>query len=167
MISFKRWRLFLLCLQLIICTAWLSSCEKIDLYERTVAIPKNEWSSRFAPAFSFEISDTASSYQVYIILRHDDRYNYNNIWLNLVAQGPDGKKVPFTQIEMPLADKEKGWLGSGMADLYEHRIPITLDPQKFSFNRKGTYRFTLAHMMREDPLQHVLNVGLRLERKAQ
>lgn len=166
MISFNRWKAFFLVAQLAIGVASLSSCEKIDLYERTVAIPKNEWSSRYAPSFSFEISDTASPYQVYIILRHDDRYNYNNIWLNLVAEGPDGKKAAFNQIEMPLADKEKGWLGSGMGDLYEHRIPITLDPQQFSFNRKGVYRFTLGHVMREDPLQHVLNVGLRLERKA-
>jgi gliding motility-associated lipoprotein GldH len=73
--------------------------------------------------------------------------------------------VQFPQIEMPLAAKEKGWLGSGMGDLFEHRIPITLDPTKFSTSKTGTYRFTLEHIMREDPLQHILNAGIRIEKK--
>jgi gliding motility-associated lipoprotein GldH len=142
-----------------------SSCQTIDLYERTAAMPGNEWNSKFKPQFVFTIKDTTAIYQAYIIIRHDDRYNYNNIWLNLYAQGPDGKTVQFPQIEMPLAAKEKGWLGSGMGDLFEHRIPITLDPTKFSTSKTGTYRFTLEHIMREDPLQHILNAGIRIEKK--
>lgn len=154
------------CLQLLVCGLWLSSCQTIDLFEKTTAIPNHEWSSKFVPQFSFDIKDTTAFYQVYVIIRHDDRYNYNNIWINLTAQGPDGQKVSFTQIEIPLALKEKGWLGSGMGDVYEHRVPITLDPAKFQMARKGTYRFSIAHAMREDPLQQVLNVGLRIEKKA-
>ena len=68
-------------------------------------------------------------------------------------------------LELPLASSEKGWLGTAMDDLYEHRIAVTLDPAKFNFSKNGEYAFSMEQAMREDPLQNVLNVGLRIEKK--
>ncbi len=155
---------FLLYLHLIACSLWLSTCQTIDLYERVAAIPKHRWQSSFRPVFKFIINDTTVPYQLYIILRHNDRYNYNNIWLNLYAQVPGEAAQKFT-VELPLATNEKGWLGSGMDDLYEHRIALTLDPNKFNFRKAGTYTFTIEHIMREEPLENVMNVGVRIEKK--
>jgi gliding motility-associated lipoprotein GldH len=142
----------------------LASCDTIDLYEKTVAIPKHQWSSSFRPEFTFEIKDTSVPYQVYIILRHTDRYNYNNIWVNLVTKAP-ADTIQKVQYELPLASKEKGWLGSAMDDIYEHRVAITPQNQKLYFRKPGVYTFTLEHTMREDPLQQVLDVGLRIEKQ--
>jgi gliding motility-associated lipoprotein GldH len=146
------------------CGLWLSSCTPIDLYEKVVAIPQHEWKSSFKPAFTFEIKDTTSPYQVYVILRHNNQYNYNNIWINLHTKSPDGT-VSKAQYELPLATNEKGWLGTGMDDLYEHRIALTPINQQFYFKKAGTYTFSLEHIMREEPLEHVLNAGLRIEKK--
>lgn len=82
----------------------------------------------------------------------------------MYAQAPGDSAQKF-MLELPLATNEKGWLGTAMDDLYEHRVALTLDPQKFNFKKKGTYIFTLEQVMREDPLQHVLNAGIRLEKK--
>ncbi len=149
----------------VLCSIVMSSCNSIDLFEKTVAIPGHQWSSGLKPKFDFTITDTSAAYQLYIIIRHSDKYNFNNIWLTLYATAPDGTTTQFPQIEMPLAAKEKGWLGSGMGDIYEHRIPLTLDPVKLPMNKAGNYTFTLQQIMREDPLQHVLNAGLRIEKK--
>ena len=106
------------------CSFILSSCTTIDLYEKVETIPAQEWKASFKPAFTFTIKDTTAPYQLFIILRHNDKYNYNNIWLRLHTKGPDGK-VAKAQYEMPLATNEKGWLGTGMDDFYEHRIALT------------------------------------------
>lgn len=152
---------------LVPCTLFFSSsCTHVDLYEKTVPIPRHEWSSSFKPQFKFTIKDTAVPYQVYIILRHNDLYNYNNIWINLYTKAP-GDTVQKVQYELPLASKEKGWLGSAMDDIYEHRISITPQNQKLYFKRSGEYTFTIEQIMREDPLQHVMDVGLRLEKKSE
>lgn len=142
----------------------LASCQTIDLYEKVKPIPGHEWRSDFRPAFKFEIKDTTSSYQLYIILRHTEKYNYNNIWVNLHVQTPDNKKQSFL-LELPLATNEKGWLGSGMDDVYEHRIALTMDPARLNFTKSGEYQFMLEHIMRQDPLEHVMNAGLRIEKK--
>ncbi len=151
---------------LLACGFWLSSCQTVDLYEKNIPLPRQEWSAAYKPRFNFVIRDTAAAYQLYIVLRHNEQYNYNNIWLNLYAQEP-GKPAQKFMLELPLATSERGWLGTGMDDLYEHRIPITIDPSKFTFTHPGTYNFMLEQVMREDPLEHVFNIGLRLERKPQ
>jgi hypothetical protein len=66
--------------------------------------------------------------------------------------------------EFILANNKRGWLGSSMDDLIEHRIPFNDKPARL---RAGTYSFTLQQDMREDPLDHVMNAGVRVEKAKQ
>ncbi|MFI5186804.1 MAG: gliding motility lipoprotein GldH [Chitinophagales bacterium] len=136
-----------------------SSCTSIDLYEKDVTIPGFKWKSSFKPEFTFMIKDTTVPYQLFLVLRHNDKYNYNNIWINLYSQ-PPGDSLHKAAFELPLATNEK-WLATGMDDIYEHRIRIT-DPQYF---KAGLYHFKVEQIMREDPLENVMDVGLRMEKK--
>mgnify|MGYP003461691057 FL=1 len=52
-----------------------------------------------------------------------------------------------------------------MDDIYEHHIPLTPAGTPFYFRKPGEYIFTIEQAMREDPLEHVMNVGLRIEKK--
>lgn len=142
----------------------LSSCQSIDLFEKVETLPGQQWSSGFKPVFQFDIKDTTVPYQLFVILRHTNKYNYNNIWIKLHTLSPDST-ASQAQYELPLATNEKGWLGTGMDDLYEHRIALTPLNQDFYFKKSGQYRFTLEQVMREDPLQHVMNIGFRIEKK--
>ena len=162
MTAFKKIRC-LCCLLLIASCSFLFSCKHVNLYEKVIPVPKHQWQSSFKPAFTFNIQDTAVPYQLYFIVRHNNQYKYNNVWVNLYAKGPADTVHKFV-LELPLANKE-GWLGSGMDDVFEHRIGFVLDPQKFRFDRAGEYNFTLEQIMRDDPLANIMDVGLRLEKK--
>lgn len=83
----------------------------------------------------------------------------------MMVKGPADSTLQKFTLELPLANSEKGWLGSGMDDLYEQRIALMLDPQKVSFKQSGQYTFVLEQIMRDDPLEHVLNAGIRIEKK--
>ena len=147
------------CLFFVSCTLVLSSCTKIDLYEKDITIPGFRWKSNFQPEFTFTIKDTTSPYQLFLVLRHTEKYNFNNIWITLYSQ-PPGDTLHKASFELQLANNEK-WLASGMDDIYEHRIKLT-DPQ---YLKPGVYRFRMQQIMREDPLENVMNVGLRVEKK--
>ena len=140
------------------CTLYLVSCSTVDLYEKTVPLPDHEWKGVYKPEFEFIIKDTLSLYQVFFVMRHTEKYNYKNIWINLYSGQPGDtlRKAPF---ELQLATNEK-WLGSGLDDIYEHRIQLTR-PVRF---KAGKHKLILENIMREDPLQHVLNVGIRIEK---
>jgi gliding motility-associated lipoprotein GldH len=147
----------LLCL--ISCALCLTSCFDIDLYEKNVTVPRFKWQAGYQPEFDFTITDTTSLYQLYFVIRHNEKYEFNNIWFNLYSQ-PPGDTVHKTLYEVKLATND-GWLGAGMDDIYEHRHALT-EPLRL---RAGNYHFKLEQMMRQDPLANVMNVGLRVEKK--
>jgi gliding motility-associated lipoprotein GldH len=136
-----------------------ASCETIDIYEKTVAFPNHNWKSAERPSFTFEITDTTTLYNIFLVLRHEDAYSYNNIWVNLTVKGP--ADTITIRREFILGNNRKGWLGSGMDDIFEHRIPFNNKPTPL---RKGKYVFTLQQDMREDPLDYVMNAGVRVEK---
>ncbi|MBN8878573.1 MAG: gliding motility lipoprotein GldH [Sphingobacteriales bacterium] len=139
----------------------LYNCTTIDLYEKTVTIPQHAWKSNFRPSFEFAIKDTTSLYRIFLVLRHNEKYSFSNIYVNLYVKGPGQDSTLQIQKDLTLATSEKGWLASGMDDIYEHRIELA---EKQSL-KAGTYKFTLEQIMREDPLQNVLNAGIRLEKQ--
>ena len=137
------------------------SCAKIDLFEKQAQIPSQEWHYSNIPTFTFQIADTVSLYNLYIVLRHTDAYNYNNIWLRLGSKGP-GDTMHFQNINLVLANDAKGWEGTGADDIFEVRKNIT--PGPVPLKKPGIYTFSIAQIMRENPLKHILNVGFRVEK---
>jgi gliding motility-associated lipoprotein GldH len=155
-------RLFLF---LVPCTLCLASCTTIDLYEKSVAIPGHAWKNSYQPSFTFTIKDTTSAYHLYLILRHNDKYSFNNIYVNIYALTPDTDTAQAIRRDLTLGSDAEGWKNaSGMDDIYEHRLPLT-EEQPLYFRKPGNYTFSVEQIMREDPLKNVLNVGLRIEKK--
>ena len=142
---------------------WTACSLPSDVFEKNVAIPGQQWESSFRPVIDFTIQpeDTSSRYNVYLVLRHTDAYNFNNIWIKATVLQPGDTTVHSERYDLLLATNDKGWLGSGMDDIYEHRVQIQ---QQTRFARPGKYSITLEQIMREDPLKHILNVGVRIEK---
>ena len=138
----------------------VAGCETKQLYEQTTIFPNHNWPSKQANKYQFEIQDTNAAYKVYFVIRHHNAYNYKNIWLQLNTIAPN--KISTKQsLNLNLADDEKGWLGTGMDDIYDQRIPIGKEAVHFS---KGMYTFIVEHTMREDPLENILSTGIRVEK---
>ncbi len=137
---------------------FITSCKQIDLHEQNTTIPKNKWQSDFLSKSTFDIKDTNCIYNVYIVLRHKDAYDYSNIWLNVGFQKA-GEVTKFRKFNLTLSNDSKGWEGVGMNDIWEVRKLIARERLK-----KGTYNISVAHIMRQNPLQHIMNVGVRVEK---
>lgn len=151
---------------LVITASLLASCTTADLYEKTVTIPGHSWQSSFKPAFTFTIRDTTAGYKLLFIIRHNDKYSFNNIWLNLTVKSPGQAAPKSFRFPLTLATDDKGWLATGMDDIYEHQLPLNdeLIKNDVSLRTPGDYTFTIEQIMREDPLNNVLNAGLRIEK---
>jgi gliding motility-associated lipoprotein GldH len=152
----RRYALLVISLSL-----FLFSCGNIDLFEKQESIPKQEWFYNNVPEFTFNIQDTVSLYNIYIVIRHTDQYNYNNIWLKVGSQFP-GDSMQYKKLNLRLGTDAKGWEGVGLDDIFEVRSIIT--PGPVSFKKPGDYVFSIAQIMRENPLLHILNIGLRVEK---
>jgi gliding motility-associated lipoprotein GldH len=145
----------------ILSAVMICSCETMDIFEKTVKIPDHAWDASFRPTFTFSITDTTAFYNIFFVIRHSDAYGYNNIWVNTTSTSPGDTTSRTQRFDFPLATQEK-WLGTGMDDIYEHRVLLYREPVKF--RRPGTYKVAYEQAMRENPLRHVMNLGLRVEK---
>jgi len=92
----------------------ISSCQTVDLYEKTVNIPGHQWKSSFKPSFTFTIIDTSAPYKLFITLRHRDKYHFNNIYLNLATLQPGQDSAQNASFDLNLGTDADGWKGTGM-----------------------------------------------------
>ena len=138
------------------------SCRQVDVFEKNAVIPNYEWSSNFAAKGNFIISDTVSAYNIYLVLRHTDAYQYNNIWLNIGLQ-PPGDSMYMQKVDLKLGDDATGWEGTGMNDIWEVRKLLNGEPKRFK--KAGSYNFNISQIMRDNPLRNVMSAGLRIEKK--
>lgn len=139
---------------------FFAACNTIDVYEKRTPFANFQWNTTNKPTFNFTITDTTSYYNIFVVIRHEDAYHFNNLWLNVTTKAPSASPVS-QQLELILANNGKGWLGSGIDDIYTHRVRITNAPIKL---KAGDYQFTLQQVMRENPLQSVLDAGIRVEK---
>jgi gliding motility-associated lipoprotein GldH len=145
---------------LIICLA-LFSCRQTDLFEKNTTIPAYEWQSNFIARGSFKITDTSSSYYIYLVIRHTDAYKYNNLWLNVGIQAP-GDSMQYRKVDVQLGDDANGWKGTGMNDIWEVRELFNEDAKPFK--KAGTYNFNISQLMRDNPLAHIMSAGIRVDK---
>lgn len=153
----------ILCGWALICIL-LTGCLPSPYYQKNTPVPRAQWTYNFQPTYQFEISDTTALYNLYFIIRHTEVYPYSNIWLNIYTKMPGDSTFQQARIEIPLAEPSGKWLGRGMGDIWEQRMPITRNDGPMIFNRKGMYQIKLEQAMRINPLPEVLNIGLRVEK---
>lgn len=149
----------LFCLSVVVCL-FIISCKQVDVFEKNTNIPAMKWQNDFAATGTFNIDDTLSPYNLFVVLRHTDAYMYNNIWLNVGLQSP-GDSLFFQKIDLSLGNDADGWEGTGMNDIWEVRKPLA---QNKRFRKKGEYHFSIFHVMRDNPLASIMSVGLRVEK---
>ncbi len=147
---------------ILVLSCFFAGCLPAPYYQKEEPVPQDAWNYNFKPTFTFDIADTTLVYQPYFIIRHTQAYPYSNLWMWIYIKVPGDSVIKKERINVPLAEANGKWLGRGMGEIYEQRLPIQFD--SISFNKKGTYQVSLEQNMRVNPLPEVLNVGFRLEK---
>ena len=127
-----------------------------------------KWSKDQAMEFAFSGLDSTLPHQMFITLRNDNQYPFNNLFLIVELNAPDGTSQRDT-LEYEMADAEGNWLGSGMGSVRENKLWYR---ENVVFPDSGVYRVTISHAMRKngsvegmEDLPGVLDVGLQIEKK--
>jgi gliding motility-associated lipoprotein GldH len=141
---------------------FLSGCDENVVYKAHEDIDDGLWYIKNKPVFKVEITDTTQAYNIYYLLRNTLQYPYYNLYLTRNFTGPDQKVISNTLEEVYLSNETTGKpYGHGLGDLFDHKIPFL---KNYHFPRSGTYTFTLAQSMRQNPLPFVMSVGISVEK---
>lgn len=155
-ISMKRLNMYLIFTLIFIAF----SCQEGAYFEKNESIANRNWNYNDTKNFPVHIDDIGQKYDLFINVRHTSDYTFSNLFLQIFEEGK--AESDTTRIEIKLAELDGRWTGKKKGDLYEHQITAK---ENFSFRDTGIYVFRIEQNMRENPLLHINDVGVKLVKK--
>ena len=145
----------------------IASCDTNPLYIKYNSL-NGGWLKDSVQHFSFPNGDKSILTNSYLMLRVNQKYRYNNIFVIITVTNSNGTILKDT-IEYKVADNLGKFIGSKMINIYElsllHKKGIQLIP-------KENYFINVEHAMRNtdetvgvERLEGVLDVGYKLEKE--
>lgn len=144
----------------VVMTILFAACGQKDFYVRNVPIDLGVWPPGLFYRFEVPVRDTAGSYNIYLQVRNDGRYEYSNLWLFIRTNSPTGAILRDT-LECRLADAQGRWQGRGSGGRFSLEIPLRY---RVRFPVPGTYVFEIDQGMRDKELKYITDLGLRIEK---
>jgi gliding motility-associated lipoprotein GldH len=137
----------------------LYACEGRRVFEEYQVVESSSWSLDDVKRFEVEIENSSADYNLIFNLRNSGTYKYRNLFVFMTRTGPSGELARDT-LNLPLADEQGKWYGSGLGDIKELEIMFRY---QFRFPQEGTYTFEFQQGMREESLDGIHDIGMRVE----
>lgn len=135
------------------------SCRHVEVTERVADIPQHEWSKKKPAVVEIDITDTAT-YELYLLVRHTQQYRYNNLVAKISIKDTANRPLTAFKVNASFVTPSGKWAGNNIDDLYDHRIRLHTTVAL----KKNRYRFTISQLMKDDPLDFILNAGIGVKK---
>lgn len=143
----------------------LFSCDKKRVFDEYKSVGKN-WNKDSIVSFDLPQLDPKRQYNLFLNLRDNNNYPYNNIFL-IVSMEQPGKKVTVDTLEYQMANPDGSLLGDGFTDVKESKL-VYKERIKFP---AGAYKVHIKQAMRQtgkvagiQQLEGITEVGFRIEK---
>ncbi|XCI74670.1 MAG: gliding motility lipoprotein GldH [Flavobacteriales bacterium] len=141
-------------------TLMIISCQNKQLIFKGGERFNGRWPKNKPAVFDFNI-DTPQEIQDFLfVLRHNDSYEFSNIFLFIETQYPDGKSTRDT-VQYKLAYKDGHWKGIGLGPTKEILLRFK---EKATLKDSGHYKIMVLQDMRRDTLQGIEDFSLIIEK---
>jgi gliding motility-associated lipoprotein GldH len=150
------------------CT-FVCSCDSNRVFDEYKSVP-NQWHKDSIISFNVIPPDSINSYNLFVNLRNTNEYKYNNLFLIVEIDYPNGKILKDT-LEYKMADPNGKLLGTGFTDVKENKLWYKGFVKPFIFNESGEYKIKIQHAMRQngqvngiENLVGITDIGFRIEK---
>lgn len=137
----------------------ISACQNPPVYNVHTTLENKGWSYNFKPKYFVPIRDTSLYYNVFLNIRHTDKYKYSNLFVIFTLEDVNLQRTE-SKYEFKLAESDGRWLGTGSGFIYSYKLPIL---EKVKFDKPGIYLMQLEQNMRDEPLLHIEDIGIKVE----
>ena len=149
---------------LLLVVALFFSCDKKRVFDEYKSVG-GAWHKDSIVTFDLPELDSTKRYNLFVNLRANNDYPFNNLFLIVAIERPNG----FTKVdtlEYQMANPDGSLLGDGFTDLKESKL-VYKDKVRF----KGKYKVYIKQAVRENgkvpgvnALQGITDVGFRIEK---
>ena len=149
----------------IIIAGLLISCDKKRVFDEYQSVG-SAWNMKKEVIFELPKVDTLKKYNLFINLRANDDYKFNNLFLIVSMEQPNGlTKVDTLEYEM--ADIDGALLGDGFSDIKESKLYYK---ENVKFKASENNKIHIKHAVRQtgkivgvQDLEGITEVGFRIE----
>jgi gliding motility-associated lipoprotein GldH len=148
-------------------TLVLVSCDKKSVFDQYKSVD-NLWHKDSIISFKLPQFDASKKYNLFINIRDNNDYPYDNIFL-IVSMKQPNKKTLVDTLEYKMANPDGSLLGDGFSDVKTSKLVYK---ENISFDLKGEYIVKIQHANRQtgkivglQNLKGVSDVGFRIELK--
>ncbi|WP_418264522.1 gliding motility lipoprotein GldH [Flavobacterium faecale] len=151
---------FILLMAILFC-----SCDEKRVFDEYQTVG-SAWHKDSVVSFDLPVLDSTKRYDLFLNLRANNNYPYNNIFLIVTLEKPNGyTKVDTLEYEM--ASPDGSLLGEGFTDIKESKLFY-----KEGVRFRGKYKVNIKQAVRESgkvpgvkELEGITDIGLRIEKK--
>ena len=143
----------------------LNSCQQGLIKSDYKATNNGVWEKDRYIEFTFSELDSLAQYNMFINVRNDDTFPYNNLFLIAKLVSPDGS-IETDTLEYQMANPDGSWLGQGLGSLKENKLWYK---ENIVFSSSGVYTLKVSHAMRKngavdgvEQLEGITDVGFEI-----
>ncbi|MBE0392096.1 gliding motility-associated lipoprotein GldH [Flavobacterium sp. 7E] len=151
-------------LLVLLITVVLFSCDKKRVFDEYKSVG-SAWHKDNIVSFDLPQLDSTKRYNMFINIRDNDNYKYNNLFLIVSLELPNGY-TKIDTLEYEMAEPDGTLLGNGFTDIKESKL-FYKDNVRF----RSTYKVNIKQAVRETgkvpgvtELDGITEVGLRIEK---
>lgn len=141
------------------------SCDKKRVFDEYQSVG-DAWNVKKVVVFDLPKIDTLKKYNLFITLRANDNYKFNNLFLIVSLEQPNGlTKVDTLEYEM--ADVDGALLGDGFSDIKESKLYYK---ENVKFKASENNKIQIKQAVRQtgkiegvQDLEGITEVGFRVE----
>lgn len=142
------------------------SCDKKRVFDEYKEL-SGKWKKEDIVSFTFEQNDTITPYNLFLNIRNNSDYPFNNLFLIVSLQDPDNL-IKVDTLEYAMANPDGSLMGQGFSDIKESKLWYQ---ENFVFKQKGKYTVEIQQALRAtgsvsgvEELEGVTEVGFRIEK---
>ena len=143
----------------------LVSCDKKRVFDEYKSVGKG-WNKDSIVSFELSKIDTTKQYNLFLSIRDNNDYPFNNLFLIVSMEQPD-KVTKVDTLEYMMADPDGSLLGDGFTDVKESKL-VYKERMKF---KSGIYKVHIRQAVRQtgkvtgvQKLEGITDVGFRIEK---
>lgn len=141
------------------------SCDKKRVFDKYKSVGSS-WHVDSIVTFELPKLDAKKAFNLYINVRNNDAYPFNNLFLIVSLEHPN-RKVKVDTLEYQMTNPEGKLLGEGFSDIKESKL---FYKAKSKFSQKGMYKIHIQQATRQTgkiegvtELLGITDIGFRIE----
>ena len=153
---------------LMLISMFFIACDKKQFFSEYKELD-GTWKKADTLRFTFEQKDTINPYHLFLNVRNNNDYPFNNMYLIVSMKEPGNQAIiKIDTLEYLMANPDGTLMGEGFSDIKESKLWYL---ENFKFSKKGKYNVEVVQAVREtgkvagvSELNGITEVGLRIEK---